>query len=348
MLNNSISGCCLLVALIAMVGCRRDELVSALSEKQIQFTVEQDGTKMHLGDDGVLYRESNDPAKWIVVDKVYDPAEFEKSYVTVDDKVFRVSPDNGKRYEVLRQFQEDFEDLPTGKAGLNEIIDEGRNRWGSFTLQSPRKSSVSEYVQLRNDLISGKSDFLDARLEVSPEQHVSGKVALRCEAPARSNSMVTCKASLSSPLVYFKNGDDFWYEAYYYIEGSFPLTLADLECEFVKNHPGIRLRFYDTNVLGVELKALEKPQFEQALSEPIRFPKNCWVRVRAHFHLSAFDGYIEVWQDDQKIIDTAGMTIPFPATIYNSLEIGASAFSETDGKSVVFVDDVRVSDRPFE
>jgi hypothetical protein len=339
---------CVLFLALSVLGCNREERHSALSERDVQFSMEQDGSKLHLGRDGVVYRESDDPSEWIVVEKVYDPEEFRTAYVNEGEKVFRVAPDSGKRFEVLRQFKEDFDDLPVGPAGLKEMVHEQRLRWGSFTLQSPGKPTVEDYVELRKQLLEGNGDFADARIEISSAQKVSGERALRCEVPPRTSQMVTCKSSLSTPLVYFRNGDDFWFEAYYFIEGAFPLTLADLECEFIKNHPGIRLRFYDTDVLGVELKALDKPQYKQTPGAVIVFPRDKWVRVRAHFRLSAFDGIIEVWQDDNKIIEATGSTLPFPEAIYNSLEIGASAYSELEGTSIVYVDDVRISDRPFD
>lgn len=339
---------CVFCLMLSVLGCKREERRLALSEQEVQFSIEQDGSKLHLGHDGVVYRDSENPREWIVVEKVYDPEEFRTAYVNEGEKVFRVSPDSDKRFEVLRQFDENFDDLPLGIAGLNDIVHERRLKWGSFTLQSPRKPTVEDYVELRKQLLDGKADFADARIEVSSAQKVSGEQSLRCEVPPRTSQMITCKSSLSTPLVYFKNGDDFWYEAFYFIEGAFPLTLADLECEFVKNHPGIRLRFYNTNELGVELKALDKPQYKQGSGAKITFPRDKWVRVRAHFRLSAFDGIIEVWQDETKIIDAMGATLPFPVAIYNSLEIGASAYSELEGTSIVYVDDVRISDRPFE
>lgn len=339
---------CLALMCLAIGGCSREEHRPALSEKDLQFSVEQDGAKLHLGRDGVLYRESEDPAQWIVVESVYDPKEFHNSYTTIENKVFRIAPDSEKRFEVLREFQENFDDLSVGSGSLKELVSENRLRWGSFTLQSPGAPTVGEYVELRKQLLTSERDFIDARIEVSAAQKRSGEKSLRCEVPPRTSDMITCKSSLSTPLVYFKDGDDFWYEAYYFVEGAFPLTLADLECEFVKNHPGIRLRFYENNQLGVELKALDKPQYKQTTDKPLLFPSNQWVKVRAHFRLSAFEGAVEVWQDDQKIIDTAGSTLPFPEAIYNSLEVGASAYSETEGKSVVYVDDIRVSDHPFE
>lgn len=51
--------------------------------------------------------------------------------------------------------------------------------------------------------------------------------------------MICCKSSLSSPLVYFRKGDDFWFRAFFFAEGSLPTTIMDLECEWIKLHAGI-------------------------------------------------------------------------------------------------------------
>jgi hypothetical protein len=158
--------------------------------------------------------------------------------------------------------------------------------------------------------------------------------------------MVTCKASLECPLVYFREGDDFWFEAYYFAQESLPLTLIDLECEFIEQHPGIRLRLFDDESLGVELKALDKPQFRQPSSKAVAFPKNQWVHVRVHFALAAKEGRMEVWQDGQQVLDRTGITLPFRSCIYNSLEVGISAYSNSNQKCVLFVDDLRCSHAP--
>ncbi len=56
---------------------------------------------------------------------------------------------------------------------------------------------------------------------------------------------------------------------------------------------------------------------------------------------------MEVWQDNQKVLDRTGITLPFRSAIYNSLEIGISAHSNPDQKCVLFVDDLRCSHSPM-
>jgi hypothetical protein len=334
--------------LLCLAGCHQDTVVAPLPAEQVQLSRQHDGTMWHLSNDGRLYREVQGGKGWVYHDTIFDAKEVSAAYEVQDETTYRVSPDDqSQKYRVLRNFQENFDDLPTGMKGLMNLVGTEREIWGSITLQSPRAPEVKDYVSLRNQLISGSGDFLDARIEVSDEQHRSENQSLRCEAPPRTSSMITCKASLSSPLVYFKQDDDFWFEAYYYVAGALPLTLADLESEFVREHAGIRLRFYEGNQLGVELKALSKPQYRQKSGTAIEFPRARWVKVKLHLSLKMSDGLIEVWQDDVKIVETKGDTLPFPSAIYNSLEIGASAYSELSGVSVVYVDDIRVSDVAF-
>jgi hypothetical protein len=123
----------------------------------------------------------------------------------------------------------------------------------------------------------------------------------------------------------------------------------DLECEWIKLHCGIRLFIDEQGILGVELKALEKPKYRQRPEIAIEFPLNRWVEVQAHFRLSdRQDGIVQVWQDGQLIIDTNGKTLPLSRAIYSSLEVGISAHSSTHKSAILWVDDISVSDTPFD
>ena len=57
---------------------------------------------------------------------------------------------------------------------------------------------------------------------------------------------------------------------------------------------------------------------------------------------------IELWQDGLKIVDARGQTLPQAHTIYNSLEVGISAHSESKGTATLYVDDIRISAQPIE
>lgn len=336
-----------MLGLSLLAGCTRMPETEPFPAEQIEITRVVDGQSYFLVANGNAYREIEPNRRWQLVERVFDPEEIKRSYVTESGTTYRVDPENQRRFAVLRQLNDGFDDLSTGPAGLTKLVSEERLLWGSFTLQSPQAPTVADYVALRRDLLAGTSDFRDGRIEPTQEKARSGSTSLKCVAVAKPESMITCKASLSSPLVYFRNGDDFWFEAAYWIEGQRPLTLVDLECEFVVEQPGIRLRIFEDHSLGVELKALDKPQYRQAAETRVSFPIGRWVVARVHYLLAPDAGRIEVWQDGQQVLDCSGITLPFRSAIYNSLEIGISAHSDPAGPSVVYVDDVRCADSEF-
>ncbi len=128
---------------------------------------------------------------------------------------------------------------------------------------------------------------------------VSGAQSLYCECPAKTSSMITSKASISSPLVYFKKGDDFWCRFWLRMEDARPLGILDLECEWIEQHAGIRLLIDESGAFFVELKALDKPTFRQLQPRPV--PLDKWVQVQLHWKLSEqSDGVVEVWQDQSR------------------------------------------------
>ena len=63
-----------------------------------------------------------------------------------------------------------------------------------------------------------------------------------------------------------------------------------------------------------------------------------------HLTLDAQEGTIEIWQDDVKIIDTTGQTLPEADSLLNALEVGITATSE---ETVLYVDDVVISHQPL-
>jgi hypothetical protein len=72
------------------------------------------------------------------------------------------------------------------------------------------------------------------------------------------------------------------------------------------------------------------------------------VRLRVHLFLSEkSDGVMEVWQDDTKVIDAHGQTLPTAKTIYDRLEVGLTANGSTEHAHTLYVDDVSISNRPL-
>lgn len=335
------------VTVLLFSGCRKAETITPFAQDRIELRHVVDGQTYYLADDGNAYREVEPGVSWEYFETVFDPEEVKQAYQEEGGITYRIAPDTKKRFAVCRDLKDSFEDLGTGVTGLAELVSEERAMWGSFTLQSPESPTVADYVALRTEILSGDANFRDARIEPTTEKAHTGLASLKCSVPVKPEAMITCKASLSSPLVYFRDGDDFWFEAYFWAEESLPMTLVDLESEFLAHHSGIRLRIFEDDSLGIELKALDKPQYRQPEAERIAFPKSRWVCVRVHYVLSPTDGEMEVWQDGQMVLSCSGMTLPFRSAIYNSLEIGISAHGNSASSSTLYVDDVRCSASRF-
>ncbi len=278
--------------------------------------------------------------------KLYDDDYYQNNYTVVDDKIFRKSPYTGQhKYEVIRYFEYDFENVETIQDLVN--IEQG---WTDFVVQSPLTPTVSDYVELRKLILQGESDFLDNRVEPSSFIVHSGSGALRTYSVPKSEEMVTAKAFLGSEMLHYVRGDDVWFSGWYFIaEGGNPFTLWDLETTWYEQRPGIRLMLPTDGELLMELKWVSKKKYYQPKGQEVTFPTGKWVHIEIHLTLSEDDdGIIEVWQDGEKIIDTQGQTLLLDDTIYNYLEIGITAHSFGDEAATLFVDDIVISDKAID
>lgn len=338
----------LIVVIVLMINWPKAGGIDPLPAAQVELTKAVEGDVYKVDVDGNAYRVDQRSGKWHFVSQVFHPREMLAAYVTEGDEVYRIDERDGQRIKTTRLFKENFEGLNEGEAGLRELIGPKRG-WGSVTLQSPQTPTVSSYVALRLKILKEGASFLDAIVAPDSSRAHEGRTALKCVAPARTGEMITSKASLSTPLIYFRKGDDVWFRAFYYAEGARPLTLMDLECEWIEQHGGIRLYIDEGGLLQAELKALDKPKYKQSPQTAITFPLNQWVNVRAHFHLSDdANGVVQIWQDEKLIVDRRGTTLPLPRAIYSSLEIGISAHSFGNRTATLWVDDVALSATPLE
>ncbi len=342
-----------LLLIVAAIGIlfalsrRGPEEVAAYPAERVLRATTLDGVPYVLADDGNVFRVISERGTWTWVDRIFDPESIARMFVKEGDAVYRVDPDSGKRYQLLKEFSDDFENVPEDADGLRSLIGEER-KWTEFTLQTERTPTVSDYVQLRNQIMKAEAGFLDASVGPSKLQAHNGQQSLRCFCPAKISDMVCAKASIGTGFVYFEQDDHFWFQAWFRIDGATrPFTLADLEDREVKESPGIRLMLFDGDELGVELKALDKPKYRQATDRKVSFPTDQWVRVTWHVHLHPDDGHVQVWQDEQLVVDSRGPTLPFRGAVYDSLEVGISAHSFGDQPATLFVDDVRATTQPL-
>jgi hypothetical protein len=273
------------------------------------------------------------------VSEPYERGFYEKNFELESGVIYRKDSETGKRYSVMRHFSDGFENSTT----INDLIGVERG-WTNFTLQSPKAPTVADYTTLAHQILIGERDFLDNRVEPSSEQAHSGQQSLRTMAVAPEHNTI-CKASLHSTLLYFVKGDHVWFSAWYYFEkvGDFH-TLMDLESTFVRNHPGMRIRL-NQGYLDIELaKWVPNPVYRQLRENRILFPLEQWVHLEAHFLLSDLEnGIIQLWQDDELIIDLRGKTLPFAAAVYDDLEVGLSSHSFGPDAAILYVDDLIIS-----
>jgi hypothetical protein len=319
------------------------EEVAAYVEHRVLRSAVHDGISYKLADDGNVFRVIEERGTWTWVDRIFDPQQISRQFIQEGKQRLVVDLETGKRYPLMKDFYDGFENVAEGSDGIRALIGEER-KWTEFTLQTPQTPNVDDYVALRKRILQAKGSFLDASVTPSQLRSHTGQQSLRCICPAKSPSMICSKASIATSLIGFEQGDDLWFQAWYRIEGETrPFTLADIEGRHVKESPGLRLMLFDEKFLGVELKALDKPKYKQRTSSQVPFPVNQWVQVTWHAYLHPDQGRVQVWQDAKLLIDEHGPTLPFVGMFYNSLEVGISAHSFGNQPSELFVDDVLIT-----
>jgi hypothetical protein len=333
----------IVIGIVAYVGYEWLGTRAPLPEDGVELTVTHQGRQYKIAH-GQVYQVNSWTGRWRPVQKLYDPDYLAKNYTERDGVTYRQGPD-GNRIEVKRSFNEDFENA----GSLRELINLDRG-WTSCELLSPRAPTPGEYVPLRNRILKGEGDFVDNRVEPSGESVHQGRFALKCIAVPASGGMVTSKASLSTELLHFVKGDDVWISFWCRVsEGSgMPFTVMDLETTWLHGQPGMRIVIEDGKHACFQLsKWFGNPYYRQPKDSKVVFPRDRWVHLKAHLTLTEKDdGIIQLWQDDQLILDTTGQTLVLPHVIYNSLEIGISAYDEKTGPATFFVDDLSISTQP--
>lgn len=186
------------------------------------------------------------------------------------------------------------------------------------------------------------------RVETTGDQVHSGKFALKTYTPKDSRDLQ--KAALLRELFFFPPGSDCWFSAWFYIPGSESIeNLFIFDLEATGYHGvGRRLMFTGTNgrYLMLEGKRSTGPQYSQTES-PVPFPRNQWVHVKLHLHLSPDGkGRVELWQNGTLILNKSGRNM-VENTFYDRVEVGQTANS-THRELTMYVDDVKISDKPID
>lgn len=324
-----------------------------LPESKIAVRWKSDGNT-YVVVDGDYYQDHGG-GKYAFIQKYYDTEFYEKHYKSAGGAIYVSSPDDpSTRVRTRNEFQDDFESYKTVRdliatsknvAGKEVVIDGIKTydpdslstRWTTLTLQSPKVPTVKDYVALRKSVLEDGGDFVENRVEPSGKRAHSGSRSVRFYSTGRSRSMVTAKSSMSSDTFHFVKGDHFWFSAWYFFEKGMPTTIMDLESTWLEGHSGIRILFSTQGHPYVELKAFGKPSWRNT---DFVVPRNQWVHVKAHFLLDEKDGRIELWIDDELVVEGKGQTLPLADTVLNGLEVGLSATSE---ETILFLDDLQVS-----
>lgn len=304
---------------------------------------------------GDIYRV-NDDGSYTFETNYYESGFFEKYYEADGSTLYKKDPNGELRVEVVKHLEEDFETYTTVQDfivtadDLIEVIERYGNTlaleylpspWNVLVLQSPKAPEVSDYVALRKKIEDGESDFLDNRVEPTTEKAHTGKTSIKLFSVPPSKSMITAKASFETEFLHFVKGDDVWFSGWYFLEEGRPQTIMDFESSWLDQHSGIRIAIDSSYRLYVELKAFDKPQWRQV--EPfVIFPRGEWVHIKAHFLLDDEDGIVELWQNDVKVLEGRGRTLPLSNSIYDILELGISANPHNE-TTTLYIDDVSIS-----
>ena len=190
-----------------------------------------------------------------------------------------------------------------------------------------------------------------SKIEVTTQVAHSGQQSLKCFADVKRND-VTSKADVLREQLHFVKGDHVYSQVWFLLQGSASaehVFLWDLESSTKWQSPGRRVYVEKGDVIASDLgKWFTSPTFRQPPDRALRFPSDRWVRLRVHLFLSEkSDGVMEVWQDDTKIIDARGQTLPTARTVYDRLEAGLTANGSIERPHTLYVDDVAISNRPL-
>ncbi len=230
---------------------------------------------------------------------------------------------NSSRVFLTNTFSEGFEDA----LSFEDIFDEDLSRWHNL-----HQEPSSNKLEINNNIVH------------------SGKNSLKFFSVARTSDVP--KASIMRQGFSFKKNDEVWSSAWYYIEGNANAQdtfLWDLEDSEAYQNPGRRIYIQEGEFIASDLgKSLSAEIFRQERGKEIKVPKNKWFNIKIYLYLSEEkDGRMEVWQDNIKIINGKGQTLPNKNSIYDRLEVGLTANANEESTRTLYLDDIRISDKEF-
>ena len=333
----------LVIAVMGIIlACSKDPIEnnSCPEAMLISEFVNTDGSTIRIYEDGNAYFVTE--GECLFAANYYNPGFYEETYNRTDSGVYIIIDDE-TYFAPIREATLDFEGFDEAIDLIRTDLDQTELLLTNFTLQSPSTPTVDEYVALQNCLLNNICDFIDNRFDLAEDPEDPSNTVLKFYSVAPSESMVTSKTSVTTTLSYFEKGDDFWFEAKYYIKDNLPTTLADFESSYFLESPGPRI-IIRGDQLAIENKFGEKLTFDQQAETGKSFPLDQWVTVKVHLKYDDNIGTVQLWQDGILLIDETGPNLPLDISIQNRVEMGITA---TQKECTLYLDDVRFSDEEF-
>ena len=336
------NACIAAVVVGVLMGCSKDPVRDSDCPESMLISefLNTDGLTIRIYDDGNAYFVTEEACTFAA--NYYDPGFYEETYNRTDSGVYIII-DTETYFAPIRETTLDFEGFAEAIDLIRTDIDQTELLLTNFTLQSPSTPTVDEYVELQNCLLNNTCDFIDNRFDLGEDPNDPSNTVLKFYSVAPTQDMVTSKTSVTTTLSYFEQGDDFWFEAKYFIEDNLPTTLADFESSYFLESPGPRIIFRGDK-LAIENKFGEKLTFNQPEGISQSFPLNQWVTVKVHLRYDEINGIVQLWQDGVLLIDETGPNLPLGISIQNRVEMGITA---TQKECTLYLDDVRFSDQEF-
>ncbi|MDD9954305.1 MAG: hypothetical protein OXR66_08295 [Candidatus Woesearchaeota archaeon] len=297
------------------------------SQTEHDFTFENDGETVYVSNGKAYDKNGKHLAD------LYDPNHFNEHYVEEDGTLYLVH--DGTRYATTTELTTDFE-----YDALADIM-ASEERWEQYMWNS----------YTTNPEFSGKKDnYHDVGNTIELAQDPTGRENRVLKTTAKATGKVS-KASVKRELFYFPEGSEIYFEGWFYIEGEDiydggGTTILDIESNWALGSPGIRLIFKDGDALAYEVKGMQKTYRQES---PVEFPSKEWVHVKGRILVSSDNGEMQLWQNDQLVLDTEGQTLPYPGTFLNTVEVGTTAISKyAKNDQTIYVDDFTISGSPSE
>ncbi len=266
------------------------------------------------------------------------------NYYTDGVHAFRMLPNNGNNdfYPVRSRLYAGFDEEQV----TQELFGIYHN-WSSMTLLSPATPTISSYVALRQKIFNYEMDFQDNRIDLDNRIVHSGTKSLRVLAVKPTAALPITKTSVDNEILALRKNTLVNITTWFYIAEGSPTGLIDLECEFIKESPGIRLLLSDQLEPRIEMKWGSKASYRPLSNIDAKIPRNQWVKLALYLALTDnANGVMQVRINNNLVIDARGQTLFDANGLYNRMQLGITA-NTANSNAVVYVDDVNFNSAQY-